>query len=196
MKDKINSDFIQFYAYFAPNRKKWTKTINEDNYTLFYNKKSKAIYKARSKDYNLTTFLPLYFVVYLSLKYIPNELFPYNQTIILYTLTIVFCLMSCCLGFYLSFHGYKDITRVHLSEKEVKKYLQKGNKLYVRQLITMFILISIVVTCIICLDIYQSKWWCYGAVAMSFFIGSIYHIFTKTRFLIYKNQLEVINTSE
>lgn len=192
MKDKINLNFISFYGYTAPNKDKRNSFVSDESYTLFYDKQSEGIYKAIPKNISTSKFMLIFLIAYPTMNFLPNNVMPYDNLLALFSLSVIFIVISFGFGLNLSLKSHKDVERISLSKEKWQYYLEKGNKFYIRQLLLIILLLLFTISCIVFLAIFQSKWWFFGAIGTSIVLGTMGTTCTKTRYLLYKNKLEVI----
>src|SRR5699024_9905442 len=126
-----------------------------------------------------------------TMNLLQNELIPYHNDLILYSLGLIAIVLSLMVEHYLNQRLNKDVRRITLSKEEWKYYLEKGNKLYFRQITVMTLLLLFAISCILFLSVFQSTWWLFGGIGTSVVIETSITIFTKTRYLLYKNKLDV-----
>ena len=192
VRDKIDLNFISFYGHTAPHKNKSNSFVSDESYTLFYDKQSKGIFKGTPKDMSTSKFMLIFLIVYPTMNYFPNDVIPYDNPLALYILGLIAIVFSLAFGLHLSLTSYKEVRTISLSEEEWQSYLEKGNKFYIRQLVVIIILLLCAISCIVCLAIFQSKWWLFGSIGISIFLGTMSTICTKTRYLLYRNQLDVV----
>lgn len=188
---KVDLNLISFYGHHAPNNDKGNSYASDQSYTLFYDKKTKGVFKAEAQGMSMPKFLLLFLIAYPTMNFFPNDVIPYHNDFILYSLGLIAIVLSLMVGHYLTQKLNKDVRRITLSKEEWKYYLEKGNKLYFTQITVMTLLLLFAISCIVFLSIFQSKWWLFGGIGTSVVIGTSITIFTKTRYLLYKNKLDV-----
>jgi len=197
LNSNMGLNFISFYGYHAPNKDKENSFINENSYTLFYDKKTKGVYKAEAKNIRSSTFLLLFLIGYPTMNFFPNELIPYEHHLIFIGICLMTILLSMVAGTYFIYGFNKDLRRITLSKDDWNYYLEKGNKLYLIQIAVMTTLLLFAISCFIFLYMYQSKWWLFGGIGTSFIVGGSIPLFSKTRYLLYKNRVDVhLNNDE
>src|SRR5699024_5512435 len=111
------------------------------SYTIFYDKKTKGVFKAEAKSLSMPKFLLLFLIVYPTMNFLPNDVIPYHNDLILYSLGLIAIVLSLMVGHYLTQRLNKDVRRITLSKEEWKYYLEIGNKLYFTQLTVMTLLL-------------------------------------------------------
>jgi len=191
LKDNIGLNLISFYGYNAPNDNKRNSFVNDKSYTLFYDRQTKGVFKAETKNISTPKFLLLFLIGYPTMNIFPNDVIPYHHKLIFFSLCFMTLVLSMIVGNYFVLGLNKGLRRITLSQEEWKYYLEKGNKLYFIQIIFMTSLLLFAITCFILLYIYQSKWWLFGGIGASFIVGGGITIFTRTRYLLYKEKIGV-----
>lgn len=81
--------------------------------------------------------------------------------------------------------------RVYLTTDEWQDHLKGFNKVYFRQLMLPSLLYFISIVCFICLYIYPTSWLFFIGVIASMIARSDITFFSKTKYLLYKNKLDV-----
>ena len=188
---KVGLNLISFYGHHASDNNKRHSYASDQSYTLFYDKQTKGVFKAEAKSISMPKFLLLFLIVYPAMNLFPNGVIPYHNDLILYSLGLIAIVLSLMVGHYLTQRLNKDVRRITLSKEEWKYYLEKGNKLYFTQITVLTLLLIFAISCIFFLSIFQSKWWLFGGIGTSVVIGTSITTFTKTRYLLYKNKLDV-----
>jgi len=191
LKDNMGVNLISFYGYHDTNKDKENSFINENSYTLFYDKKTKGIYKAEAKNIRPSTFLLLFLIGYPTMNLFPNELIPYDDHLFFIGICLMTILLSIVVGTYFVFGLNKNLRRITLSNDDWNYYLEKGNKLYLIQITVMTTLLLFALSCFVFLYILQSKWWFFGGIGASVLVGGGITHFSKTRYLLYKNKINV-----
>lgn len=190
MKYNVSRKLISFYWHHATNNNK-NSFSNDTSYTLYYDKETKGIYKAEAKNINTPTFIFLFLIIFPIMSFFPNNFIPYENKVYFISLTLVVIFFSITVGWYLSNRLNNNLRRVTLSKEEWKYYLEHGNKLYLRQISVMTIILLFVIACFIFLYIYQSKWWMFGGIGTGVVVGTSITLFSRTRYLLYKNRVDV-----
>lgn len=183
--------FISFYGYTVPNHDKRHSFVSEDSYTLFYDRETQGVFKAHPKNITTSQFLFLFLILYPMMNFFPNDIMPYDNTLALFSIGAAAIIVSIIVGNSSVVKMNSDIKRMTLSKAEWEYYLRKGNRFYFRQIILMTVLLLFAISCIIFLYIFQSKWWLFGGIGTSLVVGMSITVFTKTRYLLYKNKLDV-----
>jgi len=92
---------------------------------------------------------------------------------------------------YYAEKGIKHVRQAHLTQKEWKYYQERGRRFYPRQVLLVFMMFIFSIACFIFLFMYHAKWWLVGAILSSIVTGSLLPFLSKTRYLLYKNKLDV-----
>jgi len=188
LKSSTGRHFIPFYTH---------NNAGEDNYTLYIDTRTKDIVKAGAKDISPSKLTLLILVGYPIVQYFPVGIIPLNNIIAFISVCILVMVFSVLFGYHLSLRMIKDVRKVNLSAEKWNEYLEKGNKFYFRQLIFLLILFLFAITCFVLLYIYPSSWWFFGGILSSITAGPFITFFSKTRYLLYKNKLDInLNNGE
>lgn len=120
------------------------------------------------------------------MEYIPLD------SLVVYT-NMSMLLFGICLfcGNIMREKGIKNVRPANLSQEEWERYREKGRRFYLRQVLLVCLMFILSIACFICLYIYPSKWWLVGAILSSIVTGSLLPFLSKTRYLLYKNKLDV-----
>lgn len=78
MKSVKNLNLITIYGHTPKNTDK-NSFISDKNYTVFYDKKTKGIFKAGVKNISTTYFMLIFLTLYLIMIYFPNNIIPYHE---------------------------------------------------------------------------------------------------------------------
>lgn len=190
MSKKVGWNLISFYGHHAaPNK---DSSFSQDtSYTLFYDKETKGVYKAEAQNIHSPTFVVLFFILFPLMNFFPNHFIPYENKTFFIALVVVVIALSISLGWYLTRRLNKNLKRMTLSKEEWKYYLENGNRLYVIQIIVMTTILLFVIACFVFLYIYQSKWWMFGGIGTGVIVGTSITLFSRTRYLLYKDRVDV-----
>ena len=190
MRSNVGRNLISFYGHHAANNNK-SSFSNETSYTLYYDKETKGVYKAEAQNINTPKFILLFLIVFPIMNFFPNDFIPYENDVFFISLVVVVIVLSITFGWYLSTRLNKNLRRVTLSKEEWKYYLENGNKLYLTQISVMTIILLFVISCFVFLYFYQSKWWMFGGIGTGVVVGTSITLFSRTRYLLYKDRVDV-----
>lgn len=191
MKTNQDLNLITVSWHIPKNANKRNTFIDDKSYTIFYEKKTKKIYTAGTKNISSVKFMLIFLIFYPIMNYFPNNIIPYYDNLMFFLFSFIILLSSLIIGKKISEKSHKDLKKIILSKEKWKDYLEKGNEFYPRQIISMTLLLLFTISFYILLYIYQSKWWLFGAIGIGIVIGTSSTIFSKTRYLLYKNKLDV-----
>lgn len=99
--------------------------------------------------------------------------------------------LSIMVGRYLAFNMLENVEKVSLSKDEWNRRLKQGNHFYIRQVIFVIVLSLVATVCFILFSIAPSRWWFFAGVLSGVVVGSQMTVLSKTRFLLYKNKLDI-----
>ena len=163
----------------------------EDSYTLCIDANINDIYKAEDKEVNTSSFLLIFFLVLVFTRLFSIEFLPMNNLYTFLLMCLIFSVISMILGYNMRGKMFTNINKFNLEESEWEYYLKESKRFYPRQAIFAMLLLILTVVCFVLLYIFPSKWWFFGGIMMSILAGSQLTLLSKTRYLLYKNQLDV-----
>lgn len=162
-----------------------------DSFTIAMDAKTNQLYIYEEKQMKASVFLPLFFVFLVFTRLLSVEYIPLNSLITYSFLSIL--LFGICLygGNIMRKKGIKNVQQANLSKEEWERYREKGRRFYLRQILLVCLMFILSIACFIFLFMYQAKWWLVGAILSSIVTGSLLPFLSKTRYLLYKNKLDV-----
>jgi len=182
LKNITGRNFVPFYTY---------SSDGDDSYTLFIDTRTNGIVKSGAKNISSSKLTLLILLAYPIVQFFPVNILPLNNIIAFISVCVLILIGSVMFGYYLSLRMIKDVRRVTLSTEKWNQYLEKGNKFYLRQLFLLISLFLFSVTCFVLLYIYPTSWWFFGGILSGITAGPFITFFSKTRYLLYKNKLDI-----
>jgi len=162
-----------------------------DSYTIAIDAETNQLYTFEEKQMKASVFLPLFFVFLIFTRLLSVEYIPLDNLIIYTIMSIV--LFSICLfgGNIMRKKGIKNIKKASFNTREWDRYKEKGRHFYPRQVLLVIFMLILSIACFVFLYMYQAKWWLIGAILSSVFSGNLLPFLSKTRYLLYKDRIEV-----
>lgn len=163
----------------------------DDSYTLYVDSRTKAIYRADAKKISSSKFIFLIIIGYTIIEFFPINIIPLNSFIPFISVCIIMIFLGVLLGYYISPRMLENYRRVTLSPEEWDYYLKIFNRFYFRQFIVPSLLLVISIACFLFFYIYPSSWWFFIGIISSIIAGAGITSFSKTKYLLYKDKLNI-----
>src|SRR5690625_667964 len=118
------------------------RDLSEGNkgYTLFLDRRSNQVYKSYHKGRNNFIYWILFALVLILFRGMKNVYLPWNNIVII---LIVLLLTVVGIGIYLYY--YKDLREEYFTDTMIEEYIEKGDKTFIKELITVIVVFLFVV---------------------------------------------------
>ena len=173
---------VPFYSENAGKKNSYTVSVDINN---------NKVYRYEEQNIKMSLFLPVFILFFISVRLFPIELIPLNNFISFSVISILIYIIGLYFGNIVRAKGITNIREFTLNQEEWKYYQRKAAHFYPRQLILALLMLIIPIVCFVYLYIYPSKFWLFGGVLSSFVAGTLLIFLSKTRYLIYKDKLDV-----
>jgi len=182
LRNEIHRSLVPFYTY-NPGK--------DDSYTLYIDSRTNTIFKADAKNISSAKVTFLIILGYPIIELFPVTIIPLDNIIQFISVCVIVMSLSVFLGYYISPRMLENYRRVTLSSEEWKRCLETFNQFYFRQFILPSLLLLITIVCFVFLYIFPSSWWFFGGIISGIMAGAGLTSFSKTKYLLYKNKLDI-----
>lgn len=185
MKDLRENQDLKLVPFYTENQGK------ENSYTLCVDANTHDIYRVKDKEVNTSRYLLIFMLVLVLTRIFSIEILPLDNIFTFVVVSFLIFIISLTFGHSMRTKMFDNIQKIILTEPEWKKYLGKSRHFYLRQVIFATVLLILSISCFIMLYIFPTKWWFFGGIASSILTGTQISLLSKTRYLLYKNKLNI-----
>lgn len=189
VKNNQNLKLITVFGYNALKNENERAYTSENSYTIYYDIKTNAVYKAGVIEIHMNTVLSLSLIAYPIMVYFPDKIIPYDNLLLFCILTLSIILISLKLGNFLSRHSNKNLRRIELTKEEWTYYVSEGKRNFKSESILLIFLTLLMFICFILLYVSTSKWWFFGGIISAILVGVAMPFISISRYLLYKNKI-------
>lgn len=182
LSESKKSTLIPFYSENAGKK---------NSYTLSIDAKTNKFYRFEEHKIKMSWYLPLFISFLILTRLFPIKYIPLNKGIIFSLMSLFLFIMGLYIGNIIRVIGITNIREININSEEWRYYQKKATHFYPRQLIFTLLMLIIPLVCFVYLYIYPSKWWFFGGIISSVAAGTLLPLLSKTRYLLYKNKLDV-----
>lgn len=169
----------------------YTNPEKDNSYTLYVNPETKTIFKADAKNISPSKITLLIILGYPMIEFFPINVIPFDNIMAYLCVSILAMFLSVLIGYYISPYMLENYRRVYMTADEWKDCLKIINHFYVRQLLFPSILLLISIACFLFLYVYPTSWLFFIGIISGILAGAGITSFSKTKYLLYKNKLDI-----
>lgn len=127
-------------------------------YTLFIDEDSNRVFKSYHKEMNHSIYWISFAVVFILLRGMKNVFVPFNNPVVI-LIILLLTVVSAVIGISIYVHYYKDIEEEYFTETMIEDYIEKGKKIFIKEVISViFVFLFVILFAVLYLIFHWLIW--------------------------------------